>query len=75
MNIKEDEIRRLLLQYEKDFMSCKFCNHKNDLMNRIGDNFIEVGSSGNIYNKKDMVEFLSNISSDRKIDIYQTSKL
>lgn len=64
----------LLLEYEYDFFSSKFCSDIANLEKRIHLDFVEYGRSGNVHTRKEIIEFLLNMKSDRDIDIIKFSK-
>lgn len=63
------ELDKLILEYENDFFKKDFCDKIQNLNNRIHDEFIEYGKSGHIFNKNLIIEYLSNLNSDRDIEI------
>ena len=63
-----ENLNEILLQYEHDFFSYKFCNCIENLENRFADEFIECGISG-MYTRQECIQSLHKISEDRKIDI------
>ena len=61
------EIEKIILQYENDFFSYKFCTC-DKLENRFTDDFFECGASG-IHTRQDVIDSLSKIKADREIAI------
>jgi len=61
-------IERILLQYEYDLFSCKFCNCIANLENRFAEGFTECGISG-IHTRQDVMQSLHKITEDRKIHL------
>jgi hypothetical protein len=64
-------MKKLILQYEKDFFSKDFCNNRTNLESRLSQEFIEYGKSGYIYDRKNSINALLEISKDRDIEIMQ----
>lgn len=62
-------IGQLILEYEMDFFRKEFCDNIQDLKNRIHDEFIEFGKSGKVFDKDSIINYLSNLDSDRDIEI------
>lgn len=62
-------IEQLILGYEMDFFKKEFCDNMQNLNNRIHDEFIEFGKSGQVFDKDSIINYLNNLDSDRDIDI------
>ncbi len=63
------ELEKLILEYENDFFRKDFCKSIQNLDKRIHDEFREFGKSGMLFKKSSIVEFLSNLDTDRDIEI------
>jgi hypothetical protein len=63
------DLKQEILKYESDFFIKRFCDSIQNLEDRIHDEFIEFGKSGHIFDKRSIVEYLSNLEADRDIDI------
>ena len=61
-------LEKILLQYEYDLFSFKFCNCIANLENRFAEGFIECGISG-IHTRENVIQSLYKITEDRKIDL------
>lgn len=64
MNIEE-----IIVKYENDFFTKAFCDDKRNLDKRIHNEFFEIGKSGQLFDKNTIINYLSNLDSDRDIDI------
>lgn len=62
-----------MLELEKSLFKLEFMNDKKYLNQIIDDNYIEVGKSGVIFSKKDVINELLSLNEDRNIDIYNYS--
>lgn len=62
-------LSEMILEYESDFFSKSFCDNKQNLENRIHDDFIEFGKSGQMFNKTSIINFLNNLDENRDIEI------
>jgi len=60
-------IERIIYELEMDFMRADFCRDINRLSGRISDDFMEFGRSGGRSDKHTVVDYLSQITADRKI--------
>lgn len=58
-----------ILKYENDFFIKKFCDDVQNLNDRIHDEFIEYGKSGQVFDKNSIIEYLNNLDTDRDIEI------
>jgi len=63
------KLEDLILGYENDFFRKEFCNNLDNLNNRIHDEFIEFGKSGQVFDKNYIVEYLNNLGFKRDIMI------
>lgn len=63
-------IEQRILKYENDFFVKKFCEEIENLHDRIHDEFIEFGKSGQVFDKSSVIAYLNNLDADRKIDIH-----
>ena len=61
------ELDKLILEYENDFFRKTFCDNMQNLNNRIHDEFIEFGKSGQAFNKNLIIKYLSNLDSDKEV--------
>jgi hypothetical protein len=64
-------MEKLILQYEKDLFSAKFCKNRLNLESRLSKNFIEYGKSGYIYDRESTINALMNLQEDKQIEIMQ----
>ena len=62
-------LEQRILEYENDFFIKKFCDNMQNLNNRIHDEFIEFGKSGQVFDKNSIIKYLNNLDSDRDIEI------
>ncbi len=62
-----------ILNLEKSLFKIKYMNNKEYLDNIISDNYLEIGKSGTIINKNDVIKELLTLTEDRNIDIYNFS--
>lgn len=62
-------IGQLILRYEKDFFRKIFCDDKQNLVKRIHDEFMEIGKSGQVFDKNSIIDYLSHLDTDRDIEI------
>ena len=58
-----------ILKYENDFFIKRFCDDVQNLNDRIDDEFIEYGKSGEVFDKNSIIEYLNNLDTDRDIKI------
>ncbi len=63
------ELEKQILGHETDFFRKEFCENLQNLDNRIHDEFIEFGKAGMVFSKSSIIEYLSNLESDRDIEI------
>lgn len=54
-------MKKLILQYERDFFSKKFCSDYSKLNNRIHNGFKEIGKTGILYKKDSIIDYLINL--------------
>lgn len=59
-----------ILELEKNFFKYEYISNKEYLNSIIDNNYEELGSSGRILNKDDVINELSNLKNDRDIIIY-----
>lgn len=59
-----------ILELEKSLFKYEFISDISYLNKIIDNNYIEIGKSGNKFNKKDVINGLSILKEDRKITIY-----
>jgi hypothetical protein len=62
-------LEKQILKYEYDFFIKKFCDDAQNLNDRIHDEFIEFGKSGEVFDKTSIIEYLNNLDTDRDIEI------
>lgn len=62
-------LEQRILEYENDFFNKEFCDNLQKLNNRIHDEFIEFGKSGQVFDKSSIIKYLNNLYSDRDIEI------
>ena len=62
-------LEKQILKYEYDFFIKKFCDDAQNLNDRIHDEFIEFGKSGEVFDKNSIIEYLNNLDTDRDIEI------
>ncbi|MBW4827786.1 MAG: DUF4440 domain-containing protein [Clostridiaceae bacterium] len=62
-------IEQLILKYEMDFFRKEFCDNIQNLKNRIHDEFIEFGKSGQVFDNNSIIKYLNHLDSDRDIEI------
>jgi hypothetical protein len=67
--INRQDITNTLFELEMDFMRYDFCRDAERLASRISDDFVEFGQSGRCSSKRDVVDVLSKITEDRKIEL------
>ena len=58
-----------ILKYENDFFIKRFCDDIQNLIDRIHDEFIEYGKSGQVFDKNSIIKYLNNLDTDRDIEI------
>jgi len=59
-----------ILELEKSLFEVKYMNNKDYLDNIISDDYLEIGKSGKMINKDDVIKELSSLKENRNIDIY-----
>jgi len=59
-----------ILELEKSLFEVKYMNNKEYLNNLIDDDYLEIGKSGKMINKDDVIKELSSLKENRNIDIY-----
>ena len=59
-----------ILRLEKSLFKYKYMSNIEYLDTIIDDNYEEIGQSGKIFNKKDVIKELNSLKSDRNIEIY-----
>ena len=59
-----------ILNLEKSLFKLEYMNNKDYLDSIISDDYLEIGKSGKIINKEDVIKELLTLKEDRKIDIY-----
>lgn len=62
-------LEQQILKYENEFFIKRFCDDIQNLNDRIHDEFIEFGKSGQVFDKDSIVEYLNNLDTDRDIEI------
>lgn len=68
-----EENKMEILELEKSLFEVKYMNDKEYLNNLIDDNYLEIGKSGKMINKDDVIKELSSLKENRNIDIYNFS--
>ncbi len=63
------KLEQQILKYENDFFKKEFCDNIQNLNNRIHDEFIEFGKSGQVFDKNSIIIYLNNLDSNRDIEI------
>ena len=61
---------REILQLEKNFFDVNFINNLQYLDNILDDDYLEIGKSGTLIKKRDVIKELSGLKQNRKIDMY-----
>ena len=61
---------KIILDKEKSLFKYEYMKVINYLEELIDDNYKEIGKSGKVFNKEDIIEYLSNLKEDRNITIY-----
>ena len=61
---------KIILNKEKSLFKYKYIKDINYLNELIDNNYKEIGKSGKLFNKDDVIEYLSNLKSNRNITIY-----
>ena len=64
-----------ILELEKSLFKHVFMSNIKYLNSIIDDNYEELGKSGNMFNKSDIIQELSKLKNDRNIKIYNYSCL
>ena len=59
-----------ILNLEKSLFKYEYMSNIEYLDSIIDDTYEEIGKSGSIYNKKDVIQELNNLKEDRNIEIY-----
>ena len=62
-----------ILELEKSLFKYDYMSNKEYLNNIIADNYKELGKSGILFNKDDVVNYLLSQQQDRDIEIYNFS--
>ncbi|MDR7856751.1 DUF4440 domain-containing protein [Tissierella sp.] len=62
-------LEQQILKYENDFFVKKFCDDIQNLNDRIHDEFIEFGKSGQVFDKNSIIEYLNNLDNDKNVEI------
>ncbi len=62
-----------ILELEKSLFKYEYMSNKEYLNNIIADNYKELGKSGILFNKDDVVNYLLSQQRDRDIEIYNFS--
>ncbi|MGN9166363.1 nuclear transport factor 2 family protein [Tissierellaceae bacterium HCP3S3_D8] len=62
-------LEQQILKYENEFFIKRFCDDIQNLNDRIHDEFIEFGKSGQVFDKDSIVKYLNNLDTDRDIEI------
>ena len=65
----ENGLEKKLFRYEMDFFSAEFCKVPYNLECRLGEHFYEIGSSGVKITRDEVIQALSVLVEDRKIEI------
>ena len=61
---------KIILDKEKSLFKYKYMKDIKYLEELIDDDYKEIGKSGKVFNKEDIIEYLSNLKEDRNITIY-----
>ena len=61
---------KIILDKEKSLFKYEYMKDIKYLEELIDDNYKEIGKSGKVFNKEDIIEYLSNLKEDRNITIY-----
>ena len=64
-------IEKIILGYEMDFFRKVFCDNIQNLEDRIHDEFMEIGKSGQVFDKNSIINYLSHLATDRDIEIQE----
>ena len=62
-----------ILNLEKSLFKIEYMNNKEYLNNIISDDYLEIGKSGTIIKKDDVIKEFLTLTEDRNIDIYNFS--
>lgn len=65
----ENGLEEKLFRYEMDFFCAEFCKVQNNLESRLSEHFYEIGSSGVKITRDEVIQALSVLVEDRKIEI------
>ena len=56
---------KIILDKEKSLFKYEYMKDINYLEELIDNNYKEIGKSGKVFNKEDIIEYLSNLKKDR----------
>jgi len=63
-----ETLRNIILEYEKELFTKSFCENDQVVSERLDEDFLEFGQSGEIYHRHEILEYLRN-AGDRSIEI------